>query len=575
MPYAKINQPKAFMETVLNFTSPCEAIREALQDSVDAGAQNIWVDVTLVETADGQPVNIVIRDDGSGIEPGEFSHFFDLADSTKNEADYIGYLGLGSAIYFNSDRVTLESWVNGQKYVSVSDKPYATLFQNQLVEYSEPELVPNTEGYQHGTRVTIESYLKSTGEKYIDHYSHPALKDYIQWFTVFASFKGQFEKLENPPKLYLRTFDSNEKALQKEFCFNIVDGYEEIPYGHVFPDREMTAPEELKRIAVEERVSRWDEFFCKRVFCEEVFIDGLSKPVQIVIWLEGDQCKKRYNKMIRDNLKPTSIVRGTMYKTQDRYGFWAGKKYIPIQRIDNMINGKGSYTKYHAMVNYDDFSLTSNRSSIDNTNQNTIRKIKDKLNVILAELQKTKEFKEMKDSQVSADNERGAENEDAAFAKRLKKSKARKSVVLGNVRYYEPTCEGETAILLDGILQTYPECFNFEILDYNTNCGIDFLVREQPGIPIENDSTVGFVELKYTLDKTALNHSFTKLRGIVLYDKKGIKPSDILVDLTGKKLMLQKVNGNLVLADYLGEVGHSINLYVIKDFMEAKEIQMA
>jgi hypothetical protein len=575
MPLAKINQPKMFLETALSFTDPREVFREAIQDSLDAGAKKIIIDVILEDTAMGQSVKIIIEDDGTGLPPEKISNFMDLADSTKKEGETIGYLGVGTAPYWNSERVTLETWVEAKKYISVVEKPYATLFQNQLFTYSEPEMVSNIEGIQHGTRVTIEGYLKNSGENFIDHYSHPAVRDYILWKTVFGSIICQFEVIENPPRLYLRTYDSDEKTLQKEFRFQIKDGYEEIRFGHVFPEADVTSKEELKKLAEEARDSRWEEYACKRLYAQEVFVDGLDKPIQVLIWYEGDQCKKKINPMIRDGTKPSSSVRGMMYKVQDRYGFIVCKDYIPIQYANNWIQGKGSYTKYHAFINYNGFSLTSNRSSIDNTNPNVIKKIKDKLNEILDEIQKKKEFKDFLDLRVVADNERSAITEDLEFARRLKKCKSRKSVVLGNVRYYEPHFEAEAALLFDGILQTYPDCIHYEILDYNTADGIDFLVREQPGIPIENDNTVGYTELKHNLDKEKLNHSFSKLRNIVIYDKRGLKIGDVIVDLSGKKLMLQKVSGDLVLADYLGEVGHSVKLFVMKDFLESKGLAMS
>ena len=575
MPDAKINVPRMMLETAQNYTDPREILRELIQDSLDAGAKTIRVDVNLVDTAEGQSVNFNIEDDGSGIPANNFSNFFDAANSTKTEENNIGYKGLGTSICYNSNRIILESWVDGVKYCSVADKPYASLYNNQPVTYLESEVVPNVEEKVHGTRVTIEGYLKNSGENFIDHYSHAPLRDYVLWDTAFGSIRGQFENIIDPPILFLHTYDSDVPALQKEFKYKIQNGYEEIPFGHVFPDKEVTSIAELKKLAIDARDNHWEDYFSKRIFAKEIFIDGLKKPVQIVIWLEGDKCKKSYNPMIRGKNLPKSATRNGMYTVQQKYGLILCKRYIPIQQSNEWIVGKGSYTKYHAFINYDDFSLTSNRSSINNTNPNTIKKIKDKLNEILDELQKKKEFKEISDLQTAAGNERSAASEDAEFAQRLKKSKTRKSLMLGNVRYYEPIYEGEAALLFDGILQTFPESVNFEILDYNTHDGVDFLTRSQPDIPLENDNTLGFTELKHNLEKQRLNHSFLKLRNIVIYDAKGIKTGNTLVDLSGKMLQFQKKADGWILADFQGEVGHSIKVFVMKDFLESKGIVMS
>lgn len=280
-----VNLIRHLAEIMNNFTHPLEVLREAIQNSLDALAQLIIITIQLIPTESGISTRIVIEDDGESMSPEEIEHFFNLADSTKaGKEGCIGYKGNGTKIYYHSDKITLEIFFKAKKYVVTAENPYAKLFNGQLVEYSEPVEVPNTEGKQTGVRITIDGYLKNTADNYLGLFSHPCVKDYIIWSTAFGSVRGQFEKIDNPPTLLLRTYDSDQQLVQQAFGFSLnPEGFEEIPYGHVFPKKELTDKSELKALAAELRTSQWEQLYCKKAIASDIFVDGLAKPIKLLV----------------------------------------------------------------------------------------------------------------------------------------------------------------------------------------------------------------------------------------------------------------------------------------------------
>lgn len=575
MGVAKIITSAEFREIMNDFTNPLELIREAIQNSIDENANKIIITVRNDNTSSGKSLNIIIEDDGDGIVPDKFENFFDLGNSTKvDDPDKIGEKGHGTKIYYNSNKVTLETWVQYKKYKGELITPYKKIFENYDLDYTDPVEVENSENKEKGTRITIEGYLKNTSDSPLDNFSHPAIKDYILWFTGIGSIKGQFITSDKEPVVLLSSYDSTQKSLQSEFNFSVDSkGYELISFGHLFPSTELVKDKDLKKMAVKYKIRNWEDLFCKKLYCNEISIDGLEKPIHLLIWAEGDKLKRLYNTLIRERISATT--RHFQYKVGDRYGFWACKNYIPIQKVDHWITGKGNYTKFHAFVNYDDFSLTANRSSIENTKPEVLSKIKEKVDKVFNEVISDIDYKKWQDLEELASQERSAEVEKKEFIKRLKTCKTRKMVAIGNCTYFEPEYEGEVALLLDGLLQTYPDILKYEILDYNTNKGIDFLVRQKSNIPLENDNTIGYVELKLNLEKGRFNHSFKNLNMILCYDTRGLKIGGIITDLNSESLKVVKNNNNLVLADYNGDVGKSIPILVLKEFMNSKGLKFS
>ena len=89
-----VSQESLLRQAVLNTSQSIELLREAVSNSVDADAKQI--DIQL-NNAGGEVWNVVIQDDGNGMEDKHMRAFFNAGDSVKDFVQTaIGEKGLGS-----------------------------------------------------------------------------------------------------------------------------------------------------------------------------------------------------------------------------------------------------------------------------------------------------------------------------------------------------------------------------------------------------------------------------------------------------------------------------------------------
>lgn len=119
-----VNPAREFFEIANDFAYPMEIIREALSNSYDANATDVWLTFRLVHrpgTQFAKMINIEIKDNGDGMSAertkersSQIESFFNLGDSHKGD-DQIGSKGHGSKIYYKSNKITIDTW-NGGKH---------------------------------------------------------------------------------------------------------------------------------------------------------------------------------------------------------------------------------------------------------------------------------------------------------------------------------------------------------------------------------------------------------------------------------------------------------------------------
>ncbi|GMA87480.1 hypothetical protein GCM10025868_27300 [Angustibacter aerolatus] len=133
-------------------------LREAVSNSVDADAKHI--DVQL-NNAGGEMWNVVIQDDGNGMEDKHMRAFFNAGDSVKDFAQTaIGEKGLGSKTTFVAKEVVVESrrYTNpGVLLVGRMQDPMASLAKLKMPKYTvEQDPAGHTPGLTSaGTRITL------------------------------------------------------------------------------------------------------------------------------------------------------------------------------------------------------------------------------------------------------------------------------------------------------------------------------------------------------------------------------------------------------------------------------------
>ena len=117
--------------------------------------------------------------------------------------------------------------------------------------------------------------------------------------------------------------------------------------------------------------------------------------IDLVISLEGDQISREVNPMVRPRGQRGRPRYGT-YTIESRYGLWACRDYIPVQRVNDWIGGSQQvWIKYHAFVNCQDFELTANLGDFSNTPEDVLTAVQETVSHLFEdEVRKSREYLE-------------------------------------------------------------------------------------------------------------------------------------------------------------------------------------
>jgi len=358
----KANVAKELLEISKDFTHPRELIRETISNSVDASAGEIWIEAVQDDSRGEKELVIRIIDNGVGMDRKTLEGFFDLGFSTKlNRETAIGQKGHGTKIAYNSSRVIVysRSIVNqSETWCATMDDPKRQL--NLAVRNNDNppsvnfEIVPISpvarfNNMLSGTLIEIRGYDNNNWGAF----AHGPLEDYTLWFTAWGRIDSAWGGKPNPLcKLFLKGLGQVE--------------FKEIPYGHPFPP-----PDYDFRSLRGKDERRPENYFVRRWVSEEIPVKRYpTSKLRIVFSVEGDSAKRDFNQMLKRLGKQPSqpfAYNEYRYNVSDRYGIYFGKDNIPVVRKNEIFTQTSEWTKWHAFVNCQDFSLTANRSDVENT----------------------------------------------------------------------------------------------------------------------------------------------------------------------------------------------------------------
>ena len=550
-------------QIITDFGDPLEIFREGIQNSFDEDASEIYVNVyTKAKLTGDSSVIIEIVDNGNGLSKENISNFFDVANSTKVTDGFIpnskskhGYKGHGAKVFFNADEVVICSKTEQGEYWAAQLKdPIQQIADNGKLFYSDvnnpDELnIDLPKSWKSGFMVRIISPRHFKSEHTRFKLKHINLRDYCKWFTLAGTIETLYneELREKNIKIYLSgllrdTFAQkyNNQGICDPipiFRDTILGRYEELSLGHYIPP-ERTNDMAMKKYADLVGSNKPKYMFYSKCICNEMITTG-SIAFRLIISLEGYETKRRYDL----NLSRQGRVseEGTHTDGQ-RYGIWACKGGVPVEKVDDWIEGGkgvGTYTYMQAFIDCDDFQLTANRGSIRNTDI-------EKLDMIIAEVNKIFKSKSVKNAmqeRVDLEElekiEKSLDDDREDLMKRFKTAKRRKVIRFSDgTEVLEPTktksgySEAETFVVLMAIMQKYPDLFSFNLLDYNTTKGIDFVVN--------HNETPKYIELKGTLTKK-INHPFRFTYKFICYDI-DVNKNEIVEDKEGLLTRLQVVD---------------------------------
>lgn len=501
----KVNVYSEFKEIASDFGDPLELIREAISNSYDAKATYIKIKFTVKSINGYDKLVIELDDNGEGMDDIILTeNFWALGNSaSKNDKSKIGEKGHGTKIYLRSEYIYVETKHKKGKFKSDCKNAFSNLCDGRL---HKPRVtrVDNTDNI-YGTYIIIEGYNNNERSKYLQN----IVKDYIYWFTKMGSFEVEFNESIPNFKVYLQCLDRDE--------------YEELEFGHRFAE----INDNVESLFQKYDANAIDHYVKKFLFTDMRLEDKPEVKFDAVIYFEGNEAKLGYNPLLRKR----KDKRKGHYKVADRYGIWLCKDYIPIQRVNDWISGFGtgsnSFTLLHGFINCQNLKLTANRGSIANTEPAIIQELKKNLNEMLEEIDEDlykNDINTLQKWQVEVKTKR---IESVEFKSRKDHILKRRVLVAEGRTILEPTNESELFGVLLTLYALYPDKFEFEPLDYNTNQGIDIIARNTTRNKI-SDCEFWYIELKYLLGKS-FNHSLENIRWVICWDfDKNIKHDSVI-----------------------------------------------
>lgn len=546
----EVNSTQEFIEIAQDFSNPLDLVREAISNAFDAKAKNILMDFSVISEYGEKLLKIEITDDGCGMDREGLKSFFDLGNSLhKCDQDAIGEKGHGTKVFFNSKKVVVITEKNGIRYRAEMDEPKRNLFDHRIPKVNVTAQEANDA--IKGTRIIIYGYNNDRRDKF----THEQLKDYIKWFTKFGSVEREFGIEKNADvTMKLKGVDRDE--------------YEELTYGHVFP-------EESKKVSdlFEEHMVDAPKWYCNKIVKQGTLKNQPEVRYQAIFYVEGTKVKYDYNPMIKRS--GYTAPKGA-YTVQDRYGLWLCKDYMPIQRKNEWVTSKGSeYTKLHAFVNCQDLRLTANRGSIENTPSEIMQDLRDAVKDIYDEIIQSDDWSDLEwlESEVGAYNT--VEKEKKDFKRRIDKVNRARVAKYHGINLIEPQQENGVFTIFMQLSSYDSTLFPFTVVDYDTHSGIDVIVKAQDCIPIKT-SKLFYVEFKNYLQRD-FNHSFENLYSIVCWDinLNELKNNEEVKDIANVRRTLKIISpageGDYT-RYYLDSMrdGRKIEVFVLKYYLEEK-----
>ncbi len=539
-----VKEAHAFREISQDFTTPAEIFRESIANSLDAYARQLWLRTSVENRRGRETVVIDLTDDGTGLNEGTIKAFLNLSDSLKAERPpkgsarrrMTGYKGHGTKIYYNSEQLEVLSYdgTSSPVYCKLAE-PRGELADNRVpraeIETISLEILKKRRvewGFrelelEHGTSIRVTGYHQNT-KSGLEHFR---LRDFIIWFTRWGSWE---------PKLCAVANTTSEEVNDLRGCRLLLRGlgkepnpdeYEEIPFGHVFPLADCIDVKELRR---KDDVDPLKHYVRTWAFPNVPLSKNPDKRVDFLFALEGEGARREYNNMLRRQGKPP--LPGA-YRSEERYGLWLGRDFVPIQRFNAWVSEQSEYTRMHAFVNSEDLDLTANRGSVENTSRDLLADIEETVRTIFeGQIEKSDDYIRFQDELLAFERHRHARKEADDYKRRLKRMESKEVATIEGIEFYSPKSEVDLIALVSGVSAKLRALLTFAIRDYDSHFGFDGLAARNKELAI-NETRHLFVEFKLDL-KTNFDHSFERLEAIICWNSR-VKDGDAVQDLAGIK----------------------------------------
>ncbi|MCL9817785.1 ATP-binding protein [Natronocalculus amylovorans] len=431
----KVNEVNEFLEIASDFEDPLELIRESLSNSHDANSTE--VEITVRDRPLGS--EIIIEDDGDGMDHGDLESFFDLGNSTKRGLDdeSIGYKGHGTKIFYKSEEVVVNTTKNGSNLRARMKKPWEKLNSRTMPEYEVTE-TPVRNG-NSGTRIKITGFKSGHGFSPAS-LTYNKIEHYLKWKTLAGStahfFTDDFREMDITIRLGEEIDNSQKKLITNKKIEFPPEQLE--PGDGPFPEERM----------------------CKHYPPRELLVEtenGEQTVVEVVGMVGGKEAR---------NELPT------YGKHSVQFGVWLAKDHIKVERLNEAISHDNEFLHFFFVANCQDIELSANREKVRNKSSPVYQAITEELTHYLSKITADPWFQKYLDQRREARLARRAQSQRSSVKERQQQIQERDQfspsnsieVMLGLER---SNCNGRQHITVE---------------DYDPNAEVNALVRQNDSL---------------------------------------------------------------------------------------------
>lgn len=380
----QVNEVNEFLEIASDFEDPLEVIRESLSNSYDAGATE--VEITIRDRPIGS--EIVIEDNGDGMDYADLESFFDLGNSTKRDpsSDAIGYKGHGTKIFYKSEEVLVNTSKEGTNLRAQMERPWEKLNNRVMPEYEVRER--SVKKGNNGTHIRITGFKSGRGFS-PSSLTYNKIEHYLKWKTLAGSTAHYFTDDYHEMDIYITLgdeIDDTQETLKLDNKLEFPD--EQIEPGEgKFPESRMCKHYPPRELTVETD-------------------DGDSASIEVVGMIGGKDAR---------NELPT------YGKHSAQFGIWLAKDYIKVERVNEVISHDNEFLHFFFVANCQDIELSANREKIRNKSSSIYQAIKEELSHYLSKIASDPWFKDYLNQRRKAKLSRRAESQQSSVEDREKR----------------------------------------------------------------------------------------------------------------------------------------------------------
>ncbi|MFC6720296.1 ATP-binding protein [Halobacteriaceae archaeon SHR40] len=375
----KVNEVNEFLEIASDFEDPLEVLRESLSNSYDAEATEVQISIYTRPSGS----DIIIEDDGHGMDERDLESFFDLGNSQKT--DSIGYKGHGTKIFYKSDRIEVTSRHDGTSYRAVMDEPWEKLNRKELPEY---ELTKNTvRSGNSGTKIKITNFRSGKGFE-AESFTYNKIHHYLKWKTIAGSTAHFFGDDEREMEITVTLDDDIDDTRDKLVTNNRL----EFPSEQLEPSDGMYPAERM----------------CKHYPAKEIDVEyeNGETTLQIVGLVGGKKTRNEFP---------------TYGRHSAQFGIWLAKDHIKVERLNEAISHDNEYIHFFFVANCQDIELSANRETIRNKSSSVYQAINKEIEYYLSKVTQDPWFKSYLEKRKEGKHQRKTAKQQSSLKKRREK----------------------------------------------------------------------------------------------------------------------------------------------------------